>query len=76
VTCVGRLLAVGETTTDDLEDPIAVSEAFDYRREPRALKRHHRRDGYVLLCIATPRADSRVAVGSPVQSELVENPWK
>lgn len=60
----------------DGDGPIDVGDGFAYRREPRALKPGHRDDGYVLLCIATPRANSRVAVGSRVQTELVDNPWK
>ncbi len=59
-TCTGQLL------DGDLE----------HRREPRALKNRHREQDYVLLCIAEPRADSRIRVGSVVQSELVSNPWK
>lgn len=59
-TCTGQLLA-GEV---------------DHRREPRALKPRHREDGYVLLCIARPRADCRIRVGRAVARELVSNPWK
>ena len=87
-TCVGRLEAIGELEGADAEPgeasgsdtdrkrPVDVGAAFAYRREPRALKPRHRDDGYVLLCIAAPRADCRVAVGSRVQSELIDNPWK
>ncbi|WP_247003151.1 2Fe-2S iron-sulfur cluster-binding protein [Halosolutus gelatinilyticus] len=79
-TCVGRLLSIegSEAAGDDgrTAESIDVADAFAYRREPRALKPRHRDDGYVLLCIARPRANSRVAVGSRVQSELVDNPWK
>lgn len=49
---------------------------LEHRREPRALKERHREQGYVLLCIAEPRADSRLRVGAAVPSELVSNPWK
>jgi ferredoxin len=49
---------------------------LEHRRDPRGLKARHREQGYVLLCIAEPRADSRVRVGASVQSELVSNPWK
>jgi ferredoxin len=59
-TCTGRVLA-GE---------------LEHRRPPRALKTKHLDAGYVLLCIAEPRADSRVTVGKDVVAELVENPWK
>lgn len=58
--CTGRLLA------GDLE----------HRRPPVALKERHLEEGYVLLCIAEPRADCRIRVGGDVQRELVENPWK
>lgn len=59
-TCVGRLL------DGDLV----------HRRPPRALDGRRLAEGYVLLCIAIPRADCRVRVGADVQAELVENPWK
>ena len=73
-TCAGRLLeAEGGETPDDGGDG---NDAVAYRRPPRALKDRHREAGYVLLCIASPRADCRIAVGSSVHTELVENPWK
>ncbi len=78
-TCVGRLLAVDGTASvdaDTAEDEFDVTDAFAYRREPRALKPRQRDNGYVLLCIATPETACRVAVGSQVQSELTDNPWK
>ena len=87
-TCVGRLEAIGDTAGTDAgfgeasgndtgrKEPVDAGAAFAYRREPRALKPRHRDHGYVLLCIAAPRADCRIAVGSRVQSELVDNPWK
>jgi ferredoxin len=53
-----------------------VDGELEHRRDPRGLKARHREQGYVLLCIAEPRADSRVRVGASVQSELVSNPWK
>lgn len=59
-TCTGRVLAG----------------AVEHRRPPRALKERHLAAGYALLCIAEPRADCRIRVGSDVLSELVENPWK
>ena len=78
-TCVGRLLTADGSASadaDTAEDEPGVTDAFAYRREPRALKPRHRNDGYVLLCIATPEIACRVAVGSQVQSELVDNPWR
>ncbi|MDG5819647.1 2Fe-2S iron-sulfur cluster-binding protein [Natronococcus sp. A-GB7] len=79
-TCAGRLLEVDEAGDDgdgDATDGSAgVADAFEYRREPRALKPRHREAGYVLLCIALPRADCRVAVGSRARRDLVDNPWK
>ncbi|MFC6719530.1 2Fe-2S iron-sulfur cluster-binding protein [Natrialbaceae archaeon GCM10025810] len=65
-TCTGRVV----------EPDAPVDELFDYRRSPRALKPRHEADGYVLLCIATPKRECRVLVGSSVLAELVENPWK
>lgn len=47
-----------------------------HRRPPRALKDRHLDAGYVLLCIAEPRASSRIEVGASVQAELVTNPWR
>ncbi|WP_431357856.1 2Fe-2S iron-sulfur cluster-binding protein [Halobaculum rarum] len=59
-TCTGQLLS-GELT---------------HRRPPRALDADRLDEGYVLLCIAEPRADSVVRVGSAVARELTSNPWK
>ncbi len=67
-TCVGRVVAV----EDDALDPAT---AVDHRRAPRALDPDELADGYALLCIALPRADCRVAVGSTVRSELGDSPW-
>ncbi|EMA44768.1 2Fe-2S iron-sulfur cluster-binding protein [Halococcus saccharolyticus] len=49
---------------------------IEHARPPRALKERHHESGYVLLCIAEPRSDCRIAVGSSVQAELVSNPWR
>ncbi|PSQ12605.1 ferredoxin [Halobacteriales archaeon QS_7_68_65] len=59
-TCTGRLL----------------DGRIEHARPPRALKERHREAGYVLLCIAEPRSDCRIAVGASVQAELVSNPWR
>jgi len=48
----------------------------DHGRPPRALKRRHLEDGYVLTCVAVPAGDCRLRVGADVADELVENPWK
>ena len=58
--CVGRL----------------VEGDVDYVRPPRALRARHDEAGYVLCCIARPRADCRIVVGADVQTELVSNPWE
>lgn len=47
-----------------------------HRRPPRALDADRLDEGYVLLCVAEPRADSVVRVGSAVARELTSNPWK
>ena len=60
VSCVGRL----------------VEGAVDYVRPPRALRARHDEAGYVLCCVARPRADCRIVVGADVQTELASNPWK
>jgi ferredoxin len=49
---------------------------IEHARPPRALKERHCEAGYVLLCIAEPRSDCRIAVGASVQAELVSNPWR
>ncbi len=59
-TCTARLLD-GEIT---------------HRRPPRALKKRHLEDGYVLGCIATPRTDASLEVGAKIQADLVSNPWR
>lgn len=59
-TCVGRL----------------VEGAVTYERPPRALKRRHVRDGYVLCCVARPRTDCRIESGPAVHRELLGNPWR
>jgi ferredoxin len=45
-------------------------------KRPRALKPHHSKEGYVLLCVAKPRSDCRIEVGAEIQADLVPNPWK
>ena len=53
-----------------------VSGQIEHARPPRALKDRHLATGYVLLCIAKPRSDCQIQVGSDVQTELVSNPWR
>lgn len=50
--------------------------ALDHRRAPRGLKERQVEDGYALLCVAVPRSDCRVRVGTAVGRELVANPWR
>ena len=59
-TCTGRLLE---------GDLVHV-------KRPRGLKPRHRLDGYVLLCVASPRSDCRIEVGAKIQADLVPNPWR
>ncbi|SDR26803.1 2Fe-2S iron-sulfur cluster-binding protein [Natronobacterium texcoconense] len=75
ITCVGRVLAAGEDDTPDAEEAVDAADVFDYRRQPRALTERERADGYVLLCIAVPRDDCRVAVGPMVRAEVGDSPW-
>ena len=53
-----------------------VEGRVEHARPPRALKERHREAGYALLCVAHPRSDCLVRVGSAVAGELVANPWK
>ncbi|RQH00719.1 2Fe-2S iron-sulfur cluster-binding protein [Natrarchaeobius oligotrophus] len=77
-TCVGRVIAVGGDAPDGREsaEPIDAAAAFDYRRQPEALTDGERADGYVLLCIAVPRADCRIAVGPTIRAEVGDSPWR
>lgn len=78
ITCVGRLLGLedgdesGEGGTDQ---PLDAAAAFTYRRPPQALTDGERADGYVLLCIAHPRASCRIEVGPRVRAEVGDSPW-
>ena len=47
-----------------------------HERPPRALKKRHRDEGYVLTCVAVPRGGCRLRVGSDVLAETKPNPWK
>ena len=49
---------------------------IEHGRPPRALKPHHLDDGYMLLCIAEPRADCCIEVGADVQTDLISSLWK
>ncbi|WP_265109250.1 2Fe-2S iron-sulfur cluster-binding protein [Halosolutus halophilus] len=77
--CVGRLLAVDGDGSDagasGESRSIDAAAAFDYRRPPEALTERERAEGYALLCIATARADCRVAVGPRVRAEIGDSPW-
>ena len=87
--CVGELLAI-ESGDEDADsdaggaggadgtngtEQLLPADAFAYRRSPAALTDGERADGYVLLCIAMPRADCRVRVGPRVRSEVGDSPW-
>ena len=85
ITCVGRLLEIedggeaAETGADDDGDGTDRSpdpaDAFTYRRSPEALTDREQADGYVLLCIAHPRADCRIEVGPRVRAQVGDSPW-
>ncbi|APW96879.1 ferredoxin [Halobiforma lacisalsi AJ5] len=74
-TCVGRVVGVDGDGAAGASGPVDAAEAFDYRRQPAALTDGERADGYVLLCIALPRADCRVAVGPAIRAEVGDSPW-
>ncbi|ELY65874.1 2Fe-2S iron-sulfur cluster-binding protein [Natrinema versiforme] len=76
ITCVGRLIGLedGDGGRDENE-PIDAAEGFTYRRQPQALTEQEGADGYVLLCIASPRADCRLEVGPRVRAEVGDSPW-
>lgn len=67
----GCLYGACGTCTDRL-----ITGELAHAERPRALKSHHSKEGYVLLCIAKPRSDCHVEVGAEVQADLVSNPWK
>ncbi len=69
-TCAGLILEA--PGVDAGEGP---EEVFAYRRPPRALGEAARRRGYVLLCIAEPRAACRLAVGAATWTRREESPW-
>lgn len=78
ITCVARLVELtGETESDadGAETPLDAANAFAYRRSPAALTDGERADGYVLLCIAHPRADCRIEVGPRIRAEVGDSPW-
>ncbi|MFC6765624.1 2Fe-2S iron-sulfur cluster-binding protein [Natrinema soli] len=79
ITCVGRLTAIeaGERDAEEGETdrPLDPADAFTYRRSPAALTEPERADGYVLLCIASPRVDCRLEVGPRVRAEVGDSPW-
>ena len=60
VSCTGRLLD-GEVS---------------YVAEPHALDADQRADGFVLLCVAVPESDCRVAVGRSVLADAFPGLWK
>lgn len=70
-TCAGLILEVS-----DREATEGPEECFEYRRPPAALREVHRKGGWVLLCIARPRVDCRLAVGAATRSKAHEAPWQ
>ena len=73
IACVGRLLEIeGENEGSHPPDP---ADAVAYQRSPEALTDGEQADGYVLLCIARPRADCRIEVGPRVRTEVGDSPW-
>lgn len=69
-TCAGLILdAEGLAPSDGPEG------VFAYRQAPRALESESRDRGFVLLCIAEPRANCRLAVGAATWSRREESPW-
>ena len=78
ITCVGRVLALeGGASDPDAEGAAQPSDAdaVTYRRSPAALTDRERADGYVLLCIASPRTDCSIEVGPRVRAEVGDSPW-
>nr|WP_254521543.1 2Fe-2S iron-sulfur cluster-binding protein [Natrinema caseinilyticum] len=62
----------GEEGTDR---PLDAADGFTYRRPPQALTDSEGAQGYVLLCIASPRADCRIEVGPRVRAAVGDSPW-
>ena len=83
ITCVGRLIGLEGGATDvdggdrenETDASLDATDGFSYRRSPQALTDGERADGYVLLCIASPRTDCRIEVGPRVRSEVGDSPW-
>ncbi|MDS0476371.1 2Fe-2S iron-sulfur cluster-binding protein [Natrinema sp. 1APR25-10V2] len=79
ITCVGRLIGLEDeeapADASGTEAPLDAAVAFTYRRPPAALTDPEQADGYVLLCIAHPRADCRIEVGPRVRAEVGDSPW-
>lgn len=53
-----------------------VDGAITYERPPRGLRPRYRDAGFVLCCIARPRADCRIAVGADVRGQTIPAPWR
>lgn len=49
---------------------------IEYVTEPHALTRDRRADGFVLLCIARPLKDCRLAVGREVLADAFPGLWR
>ncbi|AEH36231.1 2Fe-2S iron-sulfur cluster-binding protein [Halopiger xanaduensis] len=64
-----------DSDADDSAGAPHPADAFAYRRSPAALTEGERADGYVLLCIAQPRADCRLEVGPQIRAQVGDSPW-
>lgn len=71
--------ADSDADTDEDEDetdrPLDAADWFTYRRPPQALTESEGAEGYVLLCIASPRTDCRIEVGPRVRAAVGDSPW-
>ncbi|MFB6183494.1 MAG: 2Fe-2S iron-sulfur cluster-binding protein [Haloarculaceae archaeon] len=55
---------------------LLIDGEVEYVRTPAALNDRQRREGFVLLCICTPRTDCKVEVGKHVLAEAFPTLWR